>query len=192
MIAIKKVVLFLLVLNVSVVMALDIKTGDVVDSNSFHSRMYSVGSLQQSILEESEFLLKAGPCWKMLNNSNGANIDITGSTLAGLLGKNTLANIRGTFLANAGGGSSSLGSIQEGKVKVHRHWISNAPWDDGNFTGMMTNGQMFGLWADAGVYSANDHGSSAGRYSGWHNQGGEVRPKNLGINTFIKINDIYE
>lgn len=48
----------------------------------------------------------------------------------------------------------------------HRHWISAAYYDDGNgSTTGSSNSQMYGLWADAGGYSANDPGSGYGRYS---------------------------
>jgi microcystin-dependent protein len=67
---------------------------------------------------------------------------------------------------------------------AHRHWISSANRDDGNGTGCMTNNQMFGLWADAGSYSANDPGYGYGRYSQWEtatnqNTGGGQAHNNL-------------
>jgi hypothetical protein len=47
----------------------------------------------------------------------------------------------------------------------HKHWISGAPRDDGNGSGAGSNGQMYGLWADAGSYSADDPNYGYGRYN---------------------------
>ena len=47
----------------------------------------------------------------------------------------------------------------------HKHWISGAPYDDGNGSGAGSNNQMYGLWADAGSYSANDPNYGYGRYN---------------------------
>lgn len=44
----------------------------------------------------------------------------------------------------------------------HRHWYSASSVDDGNMTGTGANGQEYGSYADAGTYSANDPGKSAG------------------------------
>jgi hypothetical protein len=60
----------------------------------------------------------------------------------------------------------------------------------------MNNGQMYGLWADTGSYSADDPGYSYGRYIGYagnHSHtitGGdsETRPVNISVNYIIKIN----
>ncbi len=45
----------------------------------------------------------------------------------------------------------------------HTHWVSGGPRDDGNGSGSGSNGQMYGLWADAGSYSASDPNYSYGR-----------------------------
>ena len=56
-------------------------------------------------------------------------------------------------------------SIEE--IPSHRHWISNAAWDDGNGTGTTGTNQDNGLWSDAGSYQVNDQNKSNGRYDCW-------------------------
>lgn len=183
-------ILFLLSTLSGEIAAQDIKSGDLITPAKIESRSFHIGSIQQSFLNEADFISLAGNCWKILNHPLGNPIDISDSDLATLIGKNSLPNIRGAFIANSGGNSSAVGTIQTEMVKTHRHWVSNAPYDDGNKGGLMTLNQRYGLWADAVAngYSVNDHKSPYGRYSGWHNQSGETRPKNIGVNTFIKIN----
>ena len=71
------------------------------------------------------------------------------------------------------------------QIPSHRHWISGASWDDGNGTGSTGNGQDFGLWSDAGSYSANDPGKSNGRHSQYtgggkpHNHGKTKEASNM-------------
>lgn len=166
----------------------DIQSGDLIKLKNHKGRVFSLGSIQQSILSEEEFQNLSGNCWIQLNPSSGTSVDISGSDLSSLTSKSSLPNIKDTFLSNSGGNSGSVGTIQNETVKKHRHWISNGPFDDGNATGNMTNTQRYGLWGDAGSYSVNDHNSSIGRYSAYHNKDGETRPKNLSVNIFIKIN----
>tara|TARA_B100000131_G_scaffold293081_1_gene308082 strand:- start:440 stop:1081 length:642 start_codon:yes stop_codon:yes gene_type:complete len=61
------------------------------------------------------------------------------------------------------GGSVSNHTLTAAQIPSHRHWVSAANVDDRNGTGTWSNGQMHGLWADAGSYSANDPGHSYGR-----------------------------
>ena len=68
-------------------------------------------------------------------------------------------------------------TLSESQIPSHRHWCSSADYDDGNGTTTGSNSQYYGLWADAGSYSADDRNSGAGRYiayaggSAAHNHG---------------------
>jgi len=78
---------------------------------------------------------------------------------------------------------------------AHRHWISSAQRDDGNGTGCMGNGQMYGLWADAGSYSSSDPGYAYGRNSQWttatnQNTGGGQAHNNL--QPYITLNYVIK
>ncbi len=59
------------------------------------------------------------------------------------------------------------GAFTSGGGSAHRHWISSAAYDDGNGTTTGMNQQDYGLWADAGSYSANDANKGTGRYSAY-------------------------
>lgn len=60
----------------------------------------------------------------------------------------------------------------------HKHWISGALWDDGNFSGHGGNTQDWGLYADAGSYNADDQNRTYGRYSATSGTGtaGNLQP----------------
>ena len=71
-------------------------------------------------------------------------------------------------VAGTVGVSGTVGAttLSESQIPSHRHWISGASYDDGNgSTTGSSNSQDYGLWADAGSYSANDPNSAFGRYS---------------------------
>ena len=59
-------------------------------------------------------------------------------------------------------GSTTLSTAQ---IASHSHWISGASIDDFNFTGTGSNGQDYGLVADAGSYTSYDQNHSFGRYN---------------------------
>lgn len=61
--------------------------------------------------------------------------------------------------------------ITEAEMPSHRHWISSADRDDANMTGTGSNGQNYGLFADAGNYQNYDLNRSTGRYSAYAGSG---------------------
>lgn len=65
----------------------------------------------------------------------------------------------------------------------HRHWASDADWDDGNWTGTTGNGQYHGMFADAGGYSENDPNKSVGRYTAYSDYGGNTHTHTYTTNT---------
>jgi hypothetical protein len=68
-------------------------------------------------------------------------------------------------------------TLTTSQIPSHRHWVSRAAKDDNNFSQWNTNTQEFGLYSDAGSYSASDQNHSVGRntaYTGGgsgHNHG---------------------
>ena len=70
------------------------------------------------------------------------------------------------------GGAVVQHTLTLSQIPNHRHWVSSASRDDGNGTGSTSNTQDFGLWADAGSYSANDPNKSTGRNTAYTTGGG--------------------
>ena len=64
--------------------------------------------------------------------------------------------------ATSGGNPLAL-TLSTNQIPSHRHWISSADRDDANMTGTGQSNQNYGLFADAGGYSANDPNRSTGR-----------------------------
>lgn len=58
-------------------------------------------------------------------------------------------------------------SFTSGGGSSHRHWISSADRDDANMTTTGQNVQNYGLFADAGSYSADDPNRGTGRYTAY-------------------------
>lgn len=96
------------------------------------------------------------------------------STNPGELFGGTWEQIQGRFLLGQGSGYSAgtVGgeashALSDNEMPSHRHWITSAAYDDGNGSGTGGNSQYYGLWADAGGYSADDSWGNYGRYSAW-------------------------
>lgn len=96
------------------------------------------------------------------------------STNPGELFGGTWEQIQGRFLLGQGSGYSAgtVGgeanhALSDSEMPSHRHWITSAIRDDGNGSGVGVNSQYYGLWADAGSYSADDSWGNYGRYSAW-------------------------
>ena len=96
------------------------------------------------------------------------------STNPGNLFGGTWEQIQGRFLLGQGSGYSAGATggeanhaLLDSEMPSHRHWITAASYDDGNGTGTGANNQYYGLWADAGSYSADDSWGNYGRYSAW-------------------------
>lgn len=153
---------------------------DAIKRKPYNASIFQVGSIQKSILSDVDFFSLHGNCWRKMNGGSLAGTD--------LASKGSLPNSSNRFLRNAGDSGVVLRGIQEDTLGGHRHWISNAPYDDGNAIYITTNSQLAGLIADAGVYNENDPMSIYGRNMGLMG-GVETRPKNTTVNLFVKVSE---
>jgi len=62
-------------------------------------------------------------------------------------------------------------ALSVANLPSHRHWVSRAPIDDNNNSQWSTNTQEFGLYSDAGTYSASDQNRSVGRNTAYTGSG---------------------
>ena len=97
----------------------------------------------------------------------GAYSDTSGTAYSTITGANT----------QSGGSKDSIipshnhSATSTVSESSHRHWISSMATDDRNISGTGSNGQEYGLVADAGSYSADDPNKSTGRYSAYATTG---------------------
>jgi hypothetical protein len=97
-------------------------------------------------------------------------------------------NTGGTYVSGSGsfsavfamnrattGGAVVQHTLTESQIPSHRHWVSRARRDDNNFSQWNQNTQEFGLYSDAGSYSANDQNHSVGRNTAYTG-GGQAHP----------------
>jgi hypothetical protein len=93
---------------------------------------------------------------------------------------------------NTSGGSVSNHTLTTAQIPSHRHWVSRARRDDNNFSQWNTNTQEFGLYSDAGSYSANDQNHSVGRNTAYTGSGNAHNHgfTNPSINLNVKYHDV--
>ena len=80
-------------------------------------------------------------------------------------------NTGGTYVSGDGAFSAIFATnkatdnhtLTVNQIPSHRHWVSRARRDDNNFSQWNTNTQEFGLYSDAGSYSASDQNHNVGR-----------------------------
>jgi len=173
--------------------------------------LWMVGAIQQSVLTEPQFktLLDATEQLKWVL-ADGR--DVTGSKYAQLVGRNTVPDLRGAFLRMAGQNNGNtawnggaLNAFQEDSTARPKTAFTGTTGTDGAHThtanpeGYYASKSSSGTWAIGSpvVHDGRDgrmalNTSTAGAHA--HNvtiNGGgdsETRPKNFGINFFIKVN----
>lgn len=166
---------------------------------------FTIGSIQQSILDLSQFQALNGTDWVLMDGS-----DISGSALATLTGTTTAPDATGCFLRNAGGDADAIGVQQADGTAINGQAITTAfEGSYGNtwLGGAMgpTNSLTFGTGNVAtgtgllqGMLKVTDVGYNNGQGLGSYglmkvsntftSTDTETRPINIAVNYFIKIN----
>ena len=184
----KKAIFFIIFLIPGVAFS-EVNPGDEITSKKFNESTAHIGEVKTSVLTEAQFQGLYGTCWVQMIGQ-----DISGSDLATLTGISNLPDARGRFLRTTGGNSPALMQTQEDQNKEHSHDISYVKVNNTNgVLGVNGNGTGWGVipWGgNSGTIVSNPtnrfNGSDA--LGAVHSSGGdEARPKNLGVNRFIKI-----
>jgi len=157
-----------------------VTSGDMIKAKKFNEVTSHVGEIKQSLLTQEQFQSLQGNCWVKMTGQ-----DVTGSDYASITGKTTLPNTAGRFLRDIGGEAPLLGENQEDELKAHSHNLRSMTYYD---NAGVSHSQMNqpGFVSSGSNYSLNRHyvDNSAIFSTG----GSETRPKNTGVNYFIKIN----
>jgi hypothetical protein len=174
--------------------------------------LWQVGSVQQSLLSETQWASVLGPeavKWVLCDGRN-----VAGSRYATVTGQANVPDLRGAFIRAAGQNSNSYANWNGGAVGAshgdttrlprntafslstdgaHTHPLHLFAWDSGlGHTNDRTNhvAPAGGAWDNPGrVSSPTDRMDAAGAHT--HTiSGGDVEtaPVHYGLNTFIKIN----
>ena len=163
-----------------------------------------VGEIKQSTLTEAQFATAVGaieaPKWKLCNGQTCAGTDYATITT-----KNTVPDLRGSFLRGAGQNSNAswtgpaLNAYQEDSTKRPNSALTGTTSDSGNhdhgMAGLNVICQDLGNHDVSPTAGGNREGIRNFSWSGNHshtvtiNGGGdaETRPKSYGINFFIKV-----
>ena len=99
--------------------------------------------------------------WTKDTSSTNRALRLVSGTV-GTGGGNTFTGQLNSSVTTSGGNPLAL-TLSTNQIPSHRHWVSRARRDDNNFSQWNTNTQEFGLYSDAGSYSANDQNHSVGR-----------------------------
>jgi hypothetical protein len=162
--------------------------------------LWAIGSIQQSILTETQFQ-------SLMGNADWVPMDgrsIAGSALAALTGKNTVDDYRGGFLRVAGQNSNNKANWNGGTAGTWRDDTTRAPRNTPFTTGSAgahTHNYTYQWPLQHAPYGNNtrvcwegslDHRStttSAGDHTHTITGGdAETSPSHFSVNTFIKIN----
>jgi hypothetical protein len=171
----------------------DIKTG--IQNGDHDGWIKLDGRLKSTLSTTQQAQANALGIGTNLPDATNAFLVQNASTLGSVSGSNT-KTISQANLPNINFPSATTSTNGD-----HVHWISSAWTDDRNFSGTGSNGQNYGIVADAGGYSSNDPNYSFGRNtlnSGNHNHtvtvssGGsgialDITPRSLSVNTFIYL-----
>lgn len=153
-----------------------VSTGEKITAKNFNESTLGVGAVQHSLLTQTQFQAQHGDCWVKMSGQS-----VAGSDYETITGKSTLPNSAGRFLRDIGGNAPALGETQEDAFQGHHH----------NAMGYGNNGGSLGPAADG---SSGDLGQlkitspKSDGVNGTPRTANETRPKNLGINLFVKIN----
>ena len=148
--------------------------GDRITAKKFKESTLSIGTIQQSLLTETEFQSQQGDCWVRMRGQDISSSDLAVKTNGRL---SSLPNTSNRFLRDTGSG---LGAMQNQDWKGFYMTNSSGGYAHTSYLGKSTSsyqGNIFmGYWAGPGATGSLKWDTS------------EVRPMNMGVNFFIKIN----
>jgi len=135
---------------------------------------YPVGSVIQSLLDETTFQDKRNNKWVLCDGQ-----DVTGSDYDTLTGNSTVPDLRGRFMrmkdhgvGKDSAGDRAIGNFQDQDIKSHTHsYTQTYHTNNDRDAGANTKTEQYQTTLNTGY------------------QGSESRPKNICVNFFIKVND---
>lgn len=167
-----------------------VSSGDKLQASHYNGSTFHVGSVQMSILTESEFQSLSGNCWVQMDQS----INLSGTDLANHTTITNIPDASGLFFRNSGGLANPLGQTQGDAI---RNIIGKTAI--GEFNGNQQTGAFSGRHSYSnGSVNGTQNGGGTDFYTNFNagNSGipvtdpvtGENRPVNMTLNFFIKIN----
>ena len=192
-----KLLVFIFINVLSFSLFAQVNQGETITAKRFNESTLSVGTIQQSLLTESEFQSLQGNCWVRMRGQSIATSDlatITGGRL------NVLPDTSGRFLRDTGGTNAPLlGQVQGDAIRnITGSWKTTWNYSSGGFYNLQTSGAFYNDTSNPGP--SRIAGTDSGGYSGYpaldasrqvpttDTNTGENRPVNMGVNFFIKIN----
>lgn len=192
-----KNILFLIFIATSVQAQTVVKSQDPIKASVINSSTLGVGSVQQSVLDNTTFQRLHGNCWRLMDGSS-----ISGTELATLTGWSVLPNLvtQGHFVRQATA-TNPVGSLQGDAIRNivgDAHAVANGghssgivfSYKSGAFKG--TTSAPFTRDGFTGGYNAGYSASSGLRFDASASgvpTADENRPKNFALNMFVKVSN---
>jgi len=173
-------IVFLFILSLSV--SANVDSGQKITAKKFNESTLSVGTIQQSLLTESQFQSLQGNCWVTMIGQ-----DVTGTDYHSITGRTSLPNASGKFLRNVGGNATSLGNSQDDAFQGHRHGGKYYPSGSGGGGGDWLTELNYSNSSNKTTNNAVGSPTSDGT-NGTPRTANETRPTNISVNFFIKVN----
>lgn len=184
-----KALFLLIILTNSAWASKTFTAGETVKASQFNSASFNVGAIQHSILTVEQFQSLNGDCWKLLNGQN-----IAGTDYAVLTNTTLLPDARGLFFRGANNGRTDS---YKNSQNTALGGIQNQDWKDFYLINTAYSGPAYTHGWHGNFKQTTPHYSGATFGGGWFGGGtinwyydttAEVRPKNITINYFIKVN----
>lgn len=188
----KKIKLASLLFILSFSASAAVSKGEIISAKKFNEATFGVGDIKQSLLTESQFQSQFGNCWVKMTGQS-----VAGSDYETITGNSTLPNSAGRFLRDIGGDAPSLGQVQDDALQnITGRFYPRVR--EGSFTGdhtELTEGAFGRTVGQLRNYAQANSTSISTLLEGVNfdasrvvRTADETRPKNVGINLFVKIN----
>lgn len=179
-------IIFLFLLTMSLNSLAKVESGQVIKAKVFNESVFFVGDIKQSLLTESEHQSLMGNCWQLMRNQNVSQSDY--GNLLKTQASNpslvvTLPSSTNLFLRDTGAGVGQFQNQDWKSFNLHNVLQGgNSGYDHDNvYMGKSTTSYVGNIFV--GQYAS----PAAALGVMWDTS--ETRPKNLGVNLFVKIND---